>query len=662
MKSLFHRSRPALKPLALATVLACATSAHAFTFKTENGITGSFDTTISYGVSIRAQGADSNLIGIANGGTSRSTNEDDGNRNYKKGDPFANVLKATHDFDAKWANWGLFARGTYFVDFENRESNTLGPEGRKRIGRDARLLDAFVSGAFQPMGKNLRMRVGSQVVSWGESTFIPNGINVVNPVDVSKLRIPGSELKEAFIPSRMLWLSQEITDKASIEGWVLANHDKIKLDPRGSYFSNNDFASDDGWFAALSFGRRRDISTGVAAHPVPTVGATAALGAAASGLTGLPFDPAAAIWVPRASDRNVSDKGQYGIALRYLSDWNNTEFGVYYINYHSRIPMFSGIKGTPSSYLTFTALGNAAGPICTNPALRSLCHTGSSSYFAEYPENIRLIGLSFNTQGPWGVALQGEYSYRPNNPLQLATPELLLAGLGLPNLITGSDAIPGTVSPTTGLPFGAFSSALVPNGAYLQGFREVKTSQLQLTGTKAFPNVFKADQAVLLGEVGFTKYHAFPSNLKFNGPAVYLPATANGASASGAYSVQETGFATENSWGYRLVGRLDYTGGPFGTNWSPRLAWSHDVKGVSQTFNEGVKSLSMGVNFEYQKKATVDFSYTTYGGGRTYCGTDTAPTAPGATPITPTQSASWCSGANPIKDRDFYSVVFTYSF
>lgn len=662
MKNLFHRSRPALKPLALATVLACATSAHAFQFKTENGISGSFDTTISYGVSVRAQGADSNLIGIANGGTSRSTNEDDGNRNYKKNDIFANVLKATHDFDAKWANWGLFMRGTYFVDFENRDSDKLGPEGRKRIGRDARLLDAFVSGSFQPMGKNLRMRIGSQVVSWGESTFIPNGINVVNPVDVSKLRIPGSELKEAFIPSRMLWLSQEITDKASIEGWVLANHDKIKLDPRGSYFSNNDFASDDGWNAALSFGRRRDTSTGAPAHPVPTVGATAALGAAASGLTGLPFDPAAAIWVPRASDRNVSDKGQYGIALRYLSDWNNTEFGLYYINYHSRIPMFSGIKGTPSSALTFTALGNVAGPICTNAALRSLCHTGSSSLFAEYPENIRLIGLSFNTQGPWGVALQGEYSYRPNNPLQLATPELLLAGLGLPNLITGSDVIPGTVNPAGGLPFGASPAGLVPNGTYLQGFREVKTSQLQITGTKAFPNVFKADQAVLLGEIGFTKYHAFPSNLKFNGPAVYLPATTNGANASGAYSVQETGFATENSWGYRIVGRLDFTGGPFGTNWSPRLAWAHDVKGVSQTFNEGIKSVSMGVNFEYQKKATVDFSYTTYGGGRTYCGTDVLPPAPGATPITPTQSASWCSGANPIKDRDFYSVVFTYSF
>jgi len=36
------------------------------------------------------------------------------------------------------------------------------------------------------------------VVSWGESTFIQGGMNVINPVDVSKLRVAGAELKEAF--------------------------------------------------------------------------------------------------------------------------------------------------------------------------------------------------------------------------------------------------------------------------------------------------------------------------------------------------------------------------------------------------------------------------------------------------------------------------------
>jgi Protein of unknown function (DUF1302) len=96
------------------------------------------------------------------------------------------------------------------------------------------------------------------------------------------------------------------------------------------------------------------------------------------------------------------------------------------------------------------------------------------------------------------------------------------------------------------------------------------------------------------------------------------------------------------------------------------------VKGVSQTFNEGVKSLSAGVNFEYRKAFTVDLSYTTYSGGRTYCGTDQV-TNPGQTTLAAQingvaplgfapQGASFCSSANPLRDRDFYSVVLTYSF
>ena len=36
------------------------------------------------------------------------------------------------------------------------------------------------------------------MINWGESTFIQNGINVINPIDVTKFRIPGSELREAL--------------------------------------------------------------------------------------------------------------------------------------------------------------------------------------------------------------------------------------------------------------------------------------------------------------------------------------------------------------------------------------------------------------------------------------------------------------------------------
>jgi hypothetical protein len=100
-----------------------------------------------------------------------------------------------------------------------------------------------------------------------------------------------------------------------------------------------------------------------------------------------------------------------------------------------------------------------------------------------------------------------------------------------------------------------------------------------------------------------------------------------------------------------------------GANLAPRIAFNHDVKGVSQTFNEGVKSLSIGANIDYQRKFSVDLSWTSYFGGRTYCGTDVvAPTQTSLAPQVAVQGASYCSSANPIKDRDFVSLVVSYSF
>lgn len=638
-----------LKLSALAVGLAVAGTASAAQFKFDNGLTGSFDSTFSYGLSIRTQDPSRDLIGIANGGTSRSVNEDDGDRNYKKNQSFANVLKGTHELSAKWEDWGLLLRGTYFTDFTNRNKSELGPIARKRMGNEARMLDAFISKGFDVYGKNLRLRAGNQVISWGESTFIPNSINSINAVDLVKLRTPGSEVKEALLPTASIWASLELTKNASMEAFIQFNHDKIKLDPRGSYWSTNDFASDDSTQVFVGFGRRGDLTRRAPINPIPL--ATPGAGGVAQTLYG-PFAVDAQVWAPRGNDVAPSDNGQYGVALRYLAPaFNNTEFGLYYLNYHSRIPLFSGIKGTVTSVLTGGPLAAATG------------QTGTATYFAEYPENIRLYGFSFNTQGPAGIALQGEYSYRPNQPIQYSTPELLLAALGAPNLITGFLTIPGTVSAS--LPFGASAAGLVPNGTFQRGWDRTKMSQIQMTATKSVPSIVGAEQLVMVGEFGYTKYHGLRQDVKYNGPAVFLPATLQGAIATQAGAVQNEGFITESSYGYRLVGRLEYANAFMGANFAPRIAFNHDIKGVSQTFNEGVKSLSIGANVDYQRKLSVDLSWTSYFGGRTYCGTDTVVNPAAQSTLVAqiaVQGASYCSSANPIKDRDFVSLVVSYSF
>ena len=67
--------RPVAKPLALAVALAGAAPAFAVQFEFDNGLKASVDTTISYGIAVRADGIDPASIGIANGGTSRSVND-----------------------------------------------------------------------------------------------------------------------------------------------------------------------------------------------------------------------------------------------------------------------------------------------------------------------------------------------------------------------------------------------------------------------------------------------------------------------------------------------------------------------------------------------------------------------------------------------------------
>ena len=85
------------------------------------------------------------------------------------------------------------------------------------------------------------VRLGSHVLNWGESTFIQNGINAINPFDVSKLRLPGSELREGLLPVPMVSASVALTYTLSVEGFYQIDWEKTWIDPVGSYFSVTDY-------------------------------------------------------------------------------------------------------------------------------------------------------------------------------------------------------------------------------------------------------------------------------------------------------------------------------------------------------------------------------------------------------------------------------------
>jgi hypothetical protein len=354
--------------------------------------------------------------------------------------------------------------------------------------------------------------------------------------------------------------------------------------------------------------------------------------------------PAAQLVAPRSKDQEPGNGGEYGLALRaFFPELNNTEFGLYHVNYHSRTPYVYGFRGG------ITAPGGTPVPGCGVfdvptagvaglPAACAFAAGRAGTYFVEYPKDIKLYGLSFNTPGPAGIALQGEYSFRRNQPLQLPSAELLNAALGLSNQLTGDAAA-------------AFG---VPYGTEVSGIRRVRMHQVQMTATKAFGPTLGAEQFVMVGEIGYTHLD-LPSNLRFAAAGCHLPQA--GSNAAAAFGSTDSGcFLTKDSWGYRVVGRMDFPNAIGAATVSPRIAFSHDVDGRGPTFNEDAKALTLGVGFNYRQNWQADISYTSFFGGRKVSGTDPNPGLP------PGQSPTYASHTNPLVDRDFLSLNVSYSF
>ena len=293
-------------------------------------VQGSLDTTISHGATWRVKKREEERAGDF-----RSANVNDGNYNYDRG-IVSNTSKFTTDLDLGYRSFGAFVRATGFLDFENedgeRDRTTLHPEAKDSVGKDLQVLDAYVSGAFEVGDAAVDLRAGRHVLNWGESTFIQNGINAFNRFDVSRLRLPGSELREALAPVSMVSLAVAPTYNLSMEGFYQLDWEETVIDPVGSYFSTSDYVGPgatkavlvDSEFAPLFSDLGSDVDRYF------TFGSrTPLINADLSPFIGHPLicphgtmqqcQPEIDLEfmnVPRGADRNPEDTGQWGVALR----------------------------------------------------------------------------------------------------------------------------------------------------------------------------------------------------------------------------------------------------------------------------------------------------------------------------------------------------------
>ena len=496
--------------IATATALLCI-NAHAVRMTTEGGTEIDFSSTISRGGPVRLGKPLRDTVGNDNGGNVpigagpgsqmngpgndaaanpdfNFLNGDDGNLNYKRGDITSLALKGTHEFGLKTTDgWRALARGTWVKDFkaDDTRRTELSSEARKIAVNNATLLDAWVSKDFKVFdNRNATLRVGNQVMSWGEDIFIIGGINSINAFDLRKLHTPGTLVKEILRPAPMASLNMGLTDTLSAEAYYQWKWNAFRFDPVGTFFSGADVVGAGQRNAYIPSSVLSGFGLCVPPTPCGDIGT-----GIQEGINVVPFEP----------DRKPPKGKQFGLSMRFKPKGADTEYAVYYERYHDKLP--------------FTTL-------FTDPAL-STRNVANIGYYNEYGKDKDLFGASFNTKvGP--VAVGGELSYRPRD----------------------SVAIDGSV-PFTGQ-YSVFEPTRADaNGRItVRGYKEEKKFQAHLTGLYftevnspmgQLVKALGAAEGTLLAEVAVTHY---PDLQIGTVPYLIFPSYANPTKTSWGYAFE----------------------------------------------------------------------------------------------------------------------------
>lgn len=577
------------KPLAVAIAALGATFANpaaAFKFEMENGLTGSFDSTISAGMQMRMQSRDRSIIGNDNGGNVPTVgdlgvkvngpgfgatsnpdfnylNTDDGDLNYKKHDIVSAVVKGTHElFLTQKGNWSALARVTWSSDqkADDTRRTPLRHDAEDAVKQNVTLLDLWVAKEFSLGEQTAKLKLGNQVMNWGEDIFIIGGVNAVNAFDLRKIHIPGVQLKEVFIPAPMLSFTSGLGNGFSTEAYYQFKWNSFNFDPSGTYWSSADFIGKGGKRGAF-------IPSSLLALPAGTIGDfnPKLAGRDMATLSAFPG-------IVPIKNTEPKDSGQYGINLRFKPADGDTEFAGYYIHYHDKIP-FVGFRQN---------LLAACAPPCA-PGSNIAGYTA----IVQYGEDKELFGLSMNTKlGDWAVG--AELSYRPRDSVAI-DPTVPLPGGNSKykyNLLQQALA-----SPTL--------------DATVKGYTNEEKYQAHVTGFYLLPQSITAPLGAadgsFLAEVAVTRY----PGLDLSGAVPYL--------------LNNYKMPDKTSWGYVLELGLTYAN-IFQSGWtmSPLIDFYHDVRGTSPTalpFVEGRKALALNLNFDYHNEWKGNIGYSAFWGG-----------------------------------------------
>jgi hypothetical protein len=322
--------------------------------------------------------------------------------------------------------------------------------------------------------------------------------------------------------------------------------------------------------------------------------------------------------IPGDGSHEPSDQGQGGLTVQLIVPrLNSTKLALHFLNYHSRLPIVNARTADAASVAATSPEAVAARAAALAPiyegaglppaeaaaaaaqAAATLTigeYASQASFSAVYPENVQMLGLSFNTTTiRTGTLVSGEVSHHFGYPFQI-----------LPGDVFNAAFSPIEFDPSFGQgPLGAYGPDQTVSGVKRLGKTQLELGIRQLLGPR-----LGASQAILGVDFGYVHVYDLPSRdqLRLSAPGVTGPGDFDH-------------LPDADSWGYRLLAGLVYEGLLGGLTVQPRVAFLHDVGGVTPgpggAFVAGRKAVGLGFSVDYNNTWLLDFGYTAiFGGGR----------------------------------------------
>jgi len=559
---------------AIVVALSISWPAHAWEFK-EGDWSGGIRAVVTVGTAIRASPIDPSLVPAGDGArlgiktaAPGGVNSDDGNLNYRRGDPVSTVAKGLVEFEANNVEgWGILTRVKGWYDHtlaeghvalgnlpNNYAGGSLSDRGFSQGAkfRGISLADAYLKGRFSAGGLPISFKAGQQTLDWGPAFTIPGGLRDINPRDFAALSRPGLQPQEGAKPFLALSGKIDLSSTASLDVFYQLLSATSTQPGCGTFAATADYAS----------------------PGCDEVMVSNALSSADGLATGR--------FLKRGSDGTAADAGQFGVGGSYLVPDIGTRFSLHFTNIHSRTGYVEADRTGRSG--TIFLPGDPDG---LNPAYRF-----------QYPKNIKMLSGSFATSVPsMKLRVAGELDHKFNQPLAFNAPDLLQAAVS-----------------ETGVLARDFVS--VPRGGAFAGYERFHVTQGQLAASGDIGGVI-GGTLTLGGEVGAKYVHDLPDpNFRRYGRSdIFGTGPNNGFCAAGANPKACTtkGFVTPFSWGYRLQASLSYQDILPGVNLKPSVAFAHDVNGTSYdgAFNQGRRILRLALDGTVRDRYLFNLTYQT---------------------------------------------------